>query len=419
MKLIDQSESKLASYRKVRFDNGLTVIVAKRPNTRTFGMCVEVKVGMRDRNPHVAHLVEHLVLARVSQVCKRTDYLNGFTQFSKTRYFMSAHIDEFESGLEMSKLVLSPLEADKERTQREIKILSREFAEAGAAQLILNRELYRVLGGDQLSRNYKKAIDGIRLSITAEEANELHDAYYQPNKSVIAIVSPLDPIEVVEKLSGIVGGFENSGKPINANLNTELTKPKKQFHATWHPGMATVGVCHKMSPVDFMDRVALSFLNRILAGSGRLFAELRENNSLCYHAHSSFEFYDDTIWHLAFANVSPLKAGRAAILLDKVVCGVADPMSDEEFESKVVWATQLSEIAEEEKWDLLIGLLNWNEGNSKLLPPQEIKKAILELTPQSVADAARRFFSTENQHWCLIGRFGPAGFLTTKRLSSR
>ena len=165
MILLDQSESKLAAYRKYQLANRMTVIVAQRSHTGTFTICMELNVGMRDGGPHLAHLVEHRVMAHVDRICKRPEYLNAFTHFTKTRYWLSAHLDEFDSGLEMVKRVLLPLEANKKQVQGEISILASEFMEAGRAQMIFDQEHYRVLGGDDLSKRYRKEIDGVRLKI--------------------------------------------------------------------------------------------------------------------------------------------------------------------------------------------------------------------------------------------------------------
>ena len=213
MELLDQSESELASYRKYRLANGLTVFVVQRPHTRTFGMCMELNCGMRDGSPHLAHLVEHLVLSRKSDLAERTGYMNGFTHFAKTRYLMSAHLDKLDSGLEMMKNVLSPLNVDKKQVRQEIAILAREFSEAGAAQMVIDREHHRVLGGDELSANYKKVFNGMRLKFSAAHANAFHQAKYQPANASIAIESPLEPDLIIEKISEVVGDFRNSDDP--------------------------------------------------------------------------------------------------------------------------------------------------------------------------------------------------------------
>lgn len=397
----------------------MTLIVAQRPHTRTFGLCMELNVGMRDGGPHVAHLVEHLVLSRMSKLKARTDYLNGLTHFTKTRYFMSAHLEELDSGLEMMKSVLAPLEMEEAEVKREIGILAREFSEAGIAQMILDREHYRVLGGDELALSYRKALDGVRLSIRAKQANKFHATQYQPRNSVIAIVSPLEPGRVIEKISRTFEGIENNSDSVSESDHASMSEPKKRFHAKWYRGMASVCVWHKMLCVDFSDRVALTILSRILSGTGRLFEELRVKNSLCYQVHENFEIYDDTFWHLAFVNVAPNKARQAVKLLKQVLESTGNVMPRDEFENEITISTQLYEAVEEDKWGLLVGLLNWSDGGEALVPPHEVCKAVRSLTAQQVADVANRFFSNANQHWFLSGCFGPTAYMTTKRLSAK
>ena len=415
MNLLDEFESEFATYCKYRLANGLTVIVVRRPHTRTFGMCMELNVGMRDGEPHLAHMVEHLVLSHLWRSSPAD--LNGFTQFSKTKYFLSAHLDELKSGFEMVKRVLMPLEASKKQVKDEIAILAREFLESGGAQLIFNREHYRVLGGDKLAAKYEKALDGVRLSISAKAVNDFHDKHYQPRNATLAIVSPLDPDEVIQNVAAVVASFENSNDPDEAVDRQTINSPMKRFHTDWYYSMPTVCVWHKMLNANLVDRVALKVLNSILGGAGRFFDEIRVNNSLCYGVYTQFDFFDDTNWHFAFVSVSRRNTQLAARLLDEVIENVAVSMSEDAFENKLTGFVQQCDLVEEEKWGLLEGLLNWNACEDRLLPPAAIKKIALELKPEQVAGVAKRFFSPENRYWLLSGGFGPTGYFKVKRIA--
>ena len=419
MELLDQSESKLASYRKYRLANGLTVIVVQRQQTRSFNLCMKLNVGMRDGNPHVAHLVEHLLAERMSQFCERSEYSNACTCFDSTRYLMSAHVDEFDSGLEAMKSVLLPMTANEKQVKHEVAVLCRELSEAGLCQLVIDQERTRILGGDKLATRYRKAVKGMRLSIRTDEANAFIETHYQPCNATLVISSPLNTDALVEKIAEVFGDVESSAAPAGKTKNTELAETKKRLHSSWHAGMANVSVWHKMSGSDFFDHVSLTFLNGILGESGRLFEELRTKNSLCYGVYSDVGFFDDTCWHCAFVNIAPWKIRRAASLLNQVVEGIVDPMLEKEFENRRLTYVQRCEILEDDHWSLITGLLRGNGVGSRLMTPQVVKNAVLELTPQSVATFARRFFATENQHWLLSGRFDPIGFYTVKRLSSR
>ena len=419
MILLDQSESKLAAYRKYQLANGMTVIVAQRPHTGTFTICTELNVGMRDGGPHLAHLVEHRVMAHVDRICKRPEYLNAFTHFTKTRYWLSAHLDEFDSGLEMVKRVLLPLEANKKQVQGEISILASEFMEAGRAQMIFDQEHYRVLGGDDLSKRYRKEIDGVRLKIGVKAVNDFHETHYQPRNAVVAIVSPLNPEEVVARLDGVLADVANSNEPTEEIAGASSAAIRKRFHARWYHAITSVGVWHKMSNVSIADRVALKFLNSILGGKGRLFNEIRMKNSLCYNVNSHFEVFENTALHSAFVNVSRRNAGRASQLMHEVIEGVTAPLSKEDFDEAIIAFAQQCDVAEESKWDLLAGLLDWNAGESRLLPPNEIKKMVLGLTAEQLAAAGKRFFSAENRYWLISGGFWPMAYFKIKQLSSK
>ena len=421
MILLDQSESKLAAYRKYQLANGMTVIVAQRPHTETFGICTELNVGMRDGDPHLAHLVEHLVASHMVRICKCPEYLNAFTYFAKTRYFLSAHLDKFDSGLEAVKHVLLPLEANKKQVQNEIAILASEFIQSGRAQMIFDQEHYRVLGGDKLSKRYRKEIDGVRLRIGVKAVNDFHETHYQPRNAVVAIVSPLDPEEVVARLDDALADVANSNEPTEETASAPLATIRKRFHARWYRcSVTTVGVWHKMPNVSIADRVALKVIDSILGGTGRrLFNEIRMKNSLCYGVDNRFEVFGNAAWHSAFVNVSWRNAGRASQLLHKVIEGVTVPLSKEDFEEAIIAFAQWCDVAEESKWDLLSGLLNWNADESRLLSPNEIKKMVLELTAEQLAAAGKRFFSAGNRNWLIAGNFEPMGYFKVKRLSSK
>lgn len=419
MKILAQSESELASYSKYQLGNGLTVIVAQRPHTRSFAMCMQVNAGMGNGGPHVAHLVEHLAMADMTTLSTRTDFLNAFTCFSKTRFHIGAHLDELQSGLKLMKHVMSPLQVDKRRVKNEIEILAREFLEAGKANLILNREHNRVLGGDKLARRMKKAMSRQRLSISADEAIAFHETYYQPANTVIAIVAPSDPGFLVDRVSETLGDIENSAGEAPETWSARLAQPRRRFHCIPYVGVSTICLWHKMLQCDFTDRVTLSFLNLILGESGRLFEELRTKNSLCYGVYSSLEFVDGTAWHLSFVNVACTKARHAARLLNEVTQSTTEPMSEKDFQDNIQATIQRIELIEEDKLRLVETLLNWNNSDSTLITPHDLRKATLELTSEQVASIARRFFSGENRHVLLIGGFGPLGFLTAKRLSTK
>ena len=296
-------------YQKVTLDNGLRLVTAAMPHTRSVSISFFIGAGSRyedDKHAGISHFIEHMCFKGTAkrptsaEVCTVIEgvggMLNAGTDKELTIYWCKVAQPHFHSALDVLVDVLlnsrfDPLEIEKERQViiEEIN-MSLDFP-AQRVSMLIDELLWP---GHALGRD----VAGSKESVAAINRKMMLDylsLQYQPDNTVLAIAGDIKHKEVVADVSRAVAGWVKRKPhavyiPYKGKIGRRVLIEKRDTEQTQLclalPGLSIV----------HPERFKLDLLNVIL-GEGmtsRLFTEIRDKLGLAYSIQSYAEHFLDT-----------------------------------------------------------------------------------------------------------------------------
>jgi len=312
-------------YTKRTLDNGLRVITAPMPHTRSVAVSIYVGAGSRyetEREAGISHFIEHLCFKGTAkrptsqEISETIDgvggILNAATDREYTVYYAKVARPHLDLAVDvLSDLVQSPL-YDSTELEKERKVVLEELASVADSpgqqvDLMLDEMLWpgQPLGWDV--GGTEDSVSGLTRAMVLEYSKR----QYVPNNMVVAIAGAIDEDEVLDMLGPTLGSMA-SGAPqswfpaADADGGPRcqmLFKRTEQTHIAL--GMHAL-------PLSHPDRYALDLLS-VLFGesmSSRLFMELRERQGLCYDVNSYVSHFLDAGSFGVYAAVDPVNGSK-------------------------------------------------------------------------------------------------------------
>jgi predicted Zn-dependent peptidase len=313
-------------YEKTTLPNGLRVLTAPMPHTRSVAVSVYVGAGSRYetlQQAGVAHLIEHLCFKgterrptalEISQVVDSVGgQINAATDRELTVFYCKVAQPYFGLALDvLGDLVRRPLFAAEE-IEKERDVVIEELAmiadsPAQLADLLLDETLWP---GQPLGRDVAGSEETVRGLTRDVALDYLHDQYV-PNNTVVSVAGAVTHEQVIEQGEQVFGDWSR-GVPrgwfpaVNGQVSARAAVKYKSSEQA-HLSMAVRGL-----PMHHPQRYSLSLLSVILGEgmSSRLSLELREKRGLCYDVHSYCSFFLDAGCFTLYAGVDPSKADEA------------------------------------------------------------------------------------------------------------
>ena len=311
---------------KTTLPNGLRVLTATMPHTRSVGLSLYVGAGSRyetEEQAGLSHFIEHLCFKGTEhrptpqEIFQAIDSvggtINAATDRELTVFYCRVARPHFELALDvLADLVRRPLFAPEE-LEKERRVIIEELAmvadsPAQQVDVLLDETLWP---GQPLGRDVAGSEATVR-ELTREMAVDYLHRQYVPNNAVISLAGAIEHQEAVDLVAGFLAEWE-PGEPgswypaVNGQREPRAAvKYKKTEQA--HVSLAVHGL-----PLQHPDRYALSLLSVILGEgmSSRLTLELRERRSLCYDVHSYVSYFQDAGAFTVYAGVDPANAREA------------------------------------------------------------------------------------------------------------
>ncbi len=331
-------------YRRSVLLNGLRVLTAPMPHTRSVAISVYVGAGSRyenDQEAGVSHFLEHMLFKGTEkrptarEIAEAIDgvggMLNGGTDREFTVYYIKVARPHLDLALDiLSDLVRRPLIAPEE-FEKERQVVLEELAAisdapAQLADLLLDSLVWP---GHPLGRDVGGTPESVS-ALTRDMVMGYMHRQYSPNNVVVALAGDVDHEMVTSRIEGELGGWEPNSPggwlPANIGLDTRFALRFKSTEQA-HICLALPGL-----PLDHPDRHALSFLSIILGEgmSSRLFLELREKRGLVYDVHSYVAHFLDTGTLNVYMAVDPKNAPAALELTLSEISRLKDEGPSEE-----------------------------------------------------------------------------------------
>lgn len=408
-------------YRHTTLDNGLRVLTAPMPGTRSVSVSLYIGAGSRYERPDeagISHLIEHLVFKgtprrpTAQQISEIIDgvggVMNAGTDRELTVYYAKVARPHFELAADvLADMIRYPLMlADELEKERQVVIEELASITDSPAQLVdvlldstmwPDQPLGRDVAGTEASVN----------AITRDATLEYLHRQYVPNNIVVAVAGAIDHDDVVRFVQAQLGdwlpGTPSAWFPALDGQDAPRVAVMYKRTEQAHIEIAVHALSHQHP-----DRFALDLISVILGEgmSSRLFVELREKRALCYDVHSFASHYLDTGAFAVYAGVDPKKTVEATEALVGELARIRkDGVSDDELRK----AKELSKgrlLLRMEDTRSVSGWLGGQELlNRAIRMPDEIVDLIEAVTAADVARVARTLLDERRVSMALVGPF--------------
>lgn len=325
--------------------NGLRILTAPMPHTRSVSISVYVGAGSRyETAPEagISHFVEHLCFKgtekwpsakEIAEVIDNVGgILNAGTDRELTTYYCKVARPHFEIALDLLIDMLCSSRFDPEEVEKERQVILEELASINDSpsqqvDVLIDQIMWpdQPLGWDVAGTPESVA------SITRDQTYKYLRCQYVPNNMVIAVAGNVAHEEVVHLIERALGSIQ-PGTPqswypaVNGVRGPRLGLLAKKTEQA-HLSIAVRGV-----PLGHPDRYALDLASVILGEgmSSRLFIELREKRGLCYDVHSYVSHFLDTGAFTIYAGVDPARAEEATAALLEELARLREGVPEEE-----------------------------------------------------------------------------------------
>lgn len=407
-------------YQKTVLPNGLRILTAEMPHTRSATVSFYFGAGSRYESQEEAglsHFVEHLLFKgsrkrpTARDISEAIDgiggIINGATDREMTVYYTKVASPHFSLALDvLADMIRNPI-FDPAEVEKERNVVLEELAAAAdspgqQAELLIDELLWpgQPLGWDVAGTPQSVS------SISRDRVLTYRDSQYVANNTVVSVAGNVTHDQVVEQIAALLADWP-AGQP-----------------AAWTPaaspnGFPRVGVRYKRTEqahiclavpgisLSHPDRYALSLLSIIL-GEGmscRLFLELRERRGLVYDVTCYPLNLLDTGAFVVYAAVHPSKAIEAIQCLLQELFALHQGATEEE----LIKAKELA------KGRLLLRLEDtrsvsgWLGGQELLLrhvnTPDDVVAQTEAITNEDITRVARDLIDPARLHLAVVGPF--------------
>jgi predicted Zn-dependent peptidase len=296
-------------YQKITLDNGLRLVTAAMPHTRSVSISFFIGAGSRyedDNHAGISHFIEHLCFKGTPRHPTSTDIctviegvggmLNAGTDKELTIYWCKIAQPHFPSALDVMADILLNSKFDPAEIEKERQVIIEEInmsldSPAQRVSMLIDELMWP---GHPLGRD----IAGSKESVAAISRDMMLDylsGQYQPDNTVLAIAGDIQHQEVVDAVGQALAGWSKERArpgftPYNVNAGRRVLIEKRDTEQTQ--------LCLALPGLSIIhpDRFKLDLLNVILGEgmSSRLFIEIRDKLGLAYSIQSYAEHFLDT-----------------------------------------------------------------------------------------------------------------------------
>lgn len=310
-------------HRVTRLANGLRVVTAHLPHTRSATLSIYVGAGSRyerDEEAGLSHFLEHMLFKGASrrptarEISEAIESVGGIHNAATDReltvyYAKVPHEAALQTIDILADMVRAPVmdsaELEKERHVILEELASVEDSPAELAGILIDETLWP---GQPLGRN----VGGTPASVTAlplAAVNAYLRAQYVPSNMVLSVAGNIDEDTIIAEAQRWLGDMPDNpaGRwyPFVADGASPRIAVREKATEQAH-----VCIAYPAVSLDHPDRFAVDLASTILGEgmSSRLFLDLREERALVYDVHSYPSEYRDAGALTIYAGCDPENA---------------------------------------------------------------------------------------------------------------
>ena len=409
-----------APYERSIMPNGLRVITASMPATRSISAALYIGTGSRyeeDSEAGVSHYLEHMLFKGtnkrphpkdVSEEIERVGgYINASTDKELTIYVsrvarphLPVAIDLLSDMLLNSKFEINEIEKERQVILEEIHqindIPSQKSFLLSEGLMWPNQAIGRDIAGTP------ESVRGITKTMMLDYMGK----QYSPNNISLVVAGQVSHAEI-EDLVHDLSEMKNSSQ--SRDMVAALNKTPEKRLSIEYRKTEQASICLSFPALSVMDpdRHPLDLLSAIL-GEGmasRLFLQLREEQGLVYDVGTSVSKLRDTGSMTIYAGTEPKNAPKA-------IRGIIDELSRVSNDLK---ESELNRARELLKGRLLLGLedtrgisswLGYQETlMDQIYTPEDVVKSLDSVTVEDIKRVASKLFRNDLYRLAVVGPF--------------
>ncbi len=405
-------------YEKTTLGNGLRVISATLPHTRSVSINFFVGAGSRyepDEVAGISHFVEHMLFKgterrptprEIAQTIEGVGgIMNAGTDKELTVYWCKVPSAHFERTFDVlaDNLLHSrfaPTEIEKERA---VIIEELHMVEDNPSDLV-GVLIDEVLWPDQPLGRDIAGSDNTVKGIKRQDMLDYMAQQYVPANTVVAVAGNITHEEVVRTAERHLGDWPSakfgSWFPAKNGQTTPRvalrTKKTEQVHVCLAaPGLSAY----------HPDRYTLDVLNSILGEgmSSRLFLEVREKRGLAYDVHSYVSHFQDTGAAVVSAGVDPKKLGPTIEAVLEELDRLKEHIPEEEASKSREFIKGRLQLRTEDTRAVASWLGGQELLRNKILTFDDVVDIIDRVTVEDMQRVARDVFDRDKMSLAVVG----------------
>ncbi len=409
-------------YQKVTLNNGLRLVTAVMPHTRSVSIAFFIGTGSRyetDSQAGISHFIEHLCFKGTSsrptavEICTVIEgvggMLNAGTDKELTLYWCKVPESHFAPSLDVLVDMLLNSKFDPAEIEKERQVIIEEInmsldSPAQRVAMLIDEILWP---GNSLGRDIAGNKESV-MAITRDMILDYISKKYQPENTVLAIAGDIEHDEVAGMASRATIDWARQKPdtrliPYKGQEGRRVLIEKRDTEQS-HLCLALPGLS-----IVHPERFKLDLLNVILGEgmSSRLFTEIRDKLGLAYSIQSYVEHFLDTgaITISAGVDTKNLRVAVRAILKELSRLKVDIP------ESELVKAKELFKGRTLLRMEDSRSVTGWMGGQEILtgtiLSIDEVIAIIDAITVEELQKLARELLLSEQLRLAAVGPIQP------------
>jgi len=402
-------------------DNGMVVLTKEVYPSNVVFLSLWARVGSVDETDEragISHFVEHMLFKNtkkrsVGQIAQEIHalggYLNGFTSFDCTAYWMVLPGKHFHKALEIQydaifNPLFEPKEVEKERgvILEEIKMYKDRPADYLGEKLMKNAFI---------RHRYGRPIIGLEEVVSSVDVGALksyYHNYYKPNNTLLLAVGDVDTMDIVRRIERTFRKLKD-GK-VN-RIPTPNEPPQKELRRFEMEGEILTGhlqLALHIPSIFEKDIYALNILASILGEgkSSRLYQELREKRKIVNRISAYTYNQRDPSLMFIDAELSPEHLEEAEKTILEIIQDLGkNGFTAEEFK-RAKNLNESSYIYNQETVEGQGRKIGFAEVMGDYMLVEKYIQRLVSVDPDDALEIASEYLVPEN---CTIGIYRPAG----------
>jgi len=407
------------NFKKIKFKNGLRLILSPMEETKAVTALILFKVGSRYEKKDIngiSHFVEHMMFKGTKKrqstldISKVLDSVgaeyNAFTAKDHTGYYVKVSADKIELALDVLSDILYNSKFDSAEVEREKQVIVEEINMIEDNPLMYIGDLFEqtIYGDEPLGWQISGSRENVK-NITRNKIMDYVNTYYQPSNMLIGVSGRFDKniLNLIRKYFHI----DTLKKPASSFKKIKIVQSRPQLKLNYKE-TEQVHICLGFPSYSYFDKriYPLYLLSVILGGnmSSRLFISIRERKSLAYFIRSAVSLYQDT------GNLE-IQAGLDKKRVSEAIKAIIDELK--KMKNEKVDSDELKKAKDFLKGKLILELessesvASWLSKQELLLnkiitPKQQIEK-LEKVTSQDIQNVANDIIKYRKINLAMIG----------------